>query len=191
MGFFNSLPLPESSKVIPAHPCPGLVVVASAHEGHLVSGEEGRASPHRERKRRERAIRLAHLVKISKLFFSKQCFRKRWWNGRWQPSRQSSSQTPRNSLDPNHQERARLNTCPHYLVQIISIYLLFSSNTFTHNRYQVKQVPILSQFSSPCGQFAISLELPLQGGLLQILTRSRSTWISMAFVCLVSVITWY
>ena len=68
MGFFNSLPLPESSKVIPAHPCPGLVVVASAHEGHLVSGEEGRASPNRERKRRERAIRLAHLVKINKLF---------------------------------------------------------------------------------------------------------------------------
>ena len=68
---------------------------------------------------------------------------------------------------------------------------LFSSNIFIHHRYQVKQVPILSQFSSPCGQFAFSLELPLQGGLLQILTRSRSTWISMAFVCLVSVITWY
>ena len=55
---------------------PGLVVVASTHEGHLVAGEEGRASPHRERKRRERAIRLAHLVKISRLIFSKQCFRK-------------------------------------------------------------------------------------------------------------------
>merc|ERR1719323_2802451 len=29
--------------------------------------------------------------------------------------------------------------------------------------------------STTCGQFAFSLELPLQGGLLQILTRSRST----------------
>ena len=59
---------------------------------------------------------------------------------------------------------------------------LFSSNIFIHHRYQVKEVPILSQFSSPCGQFPFSLELPLQGGLLQILTRSLSTWISMARV---------